>query len=165
MAVTEMVFEIEDASGDKASTSVKVDAATTVTLMTGFVQGFATALNNIIGGKILSAAAFLGVDISALTGNLIDGDSDVEHVAKFEFLSSGGFRVKVNIPAMDETTLFATSSDSLNQAQTDVAAFIAAMEDGISVTGALIQPCDIGESDLTNVVFARESFRNSGARR
>ena len=165
MAVTELIFEVEDASGDKATTSVKVISTTTVTLMEGFASGFATALNNIIAGKILSAAASLGVDISALTGNGVGDLADVEHIGKFEFLSLLGFRTKLNIPALSEITLGATTSDSLDQAQVSIAALIAAMEDGVSVTGALIQPCDIGESDLVSVVFAREAFRNSGARR
>jgi hypothetical protein len=165
MAVTELVYEIEDASGDKATTSVKVISTTTVALMTGFATGFATALNNMIAGKILSVAAFLGVDISALTGNLVGANSDVEHIGKFEFLSLGGFRVKVNVPALAEVALGATTSDSLNQSQVDIAAFIAAMEDGVAVTGGLIEPCDVGEDDISDVVFAREAFRNSGARR
>jgi len=165
MAVTEMVFEIEDASGDVASTSVKVISTTTAANLVGFAAGFATALNNIIAGKILSAAAFLGVDISGLTSNVVLDDSDVEHIGKFEFLSVLGFRVKVNIPCLHETSVMPTNSDAINQADSDVAAFIAAMEDGVSVTGALIEPCDIAESDIVSVVFAREAFRNSGARR
>jgi hypothetical protein len=53
----------------------------------------------------------------------------------------------------------------LNQAETNVAAFIAAMETGIAVTGGTISPCDIGESSIVDTVFAREAFKNSGARR
>lgn len=164
MAVIKLVFEVEDATGDKSSTSVNLVSTSTVALITGFAVGFATALNNLIAGVIRSAAAVVGVDISALTGNLVGANSDVEHIGKFEFLSEDGFRMKVNVPALSEVTLGATTSDSLNQAQADIAAFIAAMEDGINVTGALIVPCDVGESDITNVVFAREAFRNSGAR-
>lgn len=164
MATLKLVYEVEDASGDKSSTSVNLISSTTIALATGFAVGFATALNNLIAGVIRSCAAVVGVDISGLTGNGVGVNSDVEHVGKFEFLSLAGFRVKVNVPALSEALLGATVSDSLDQAQVNIAAFIAAMEDGISVTGALITPSDVGESDVTNVVFAREAFRNSGRR-
>lgn len=160
----EIVYDIEDASGDHATTSVKVGDSTSATLLAGFATGFATALNNLIGGIIRSAAAFLRVDPSSLTGNIVGVNSDVEHIGKFEFLTETGFRCKVNIPSLAEVTIGTTTSDVMNQAETNVAAFIAAMEDGVSVTGALIQPCDVGEGDITDVVFAREAFKNSGAR-
>lgn len=164
MAV-EIIYTIEDASGDQATTSVRVGGTPTNAQINGFGAGWATALNNIIAGKIIQAAAFVFANISGLTGNLMSNNADVEHVGKFEFLTVAGNRVKINIPALSEIALGATTSDSLNQANANVAAFIAAMEDGVAVTGGVIQPCDIGEDDITEVIFAREAFRNSGARR
>lgn len=161
----EIVYTIEDASGDQSTTSVRVGDSTSATLLAGFATGFATALNNIIGGIIRGAAAFLRQDISGLTDNNLGGNSDVEQIGKFEFLTETGTRVKVNVPCLDEVGVGATTSDAINQADANVAAFIAAMEDGVNVTGALIEPCDIGEGDITEVIFAREAFRNSGARR
>lgn len=162
----EIVYEVEDRSGDKATTAVKVGGNQVVANITEFAAAYATAVNAIIKGIIRSATAYFFPDISGLTGNVATPFSDVEHVGKFEFLTADGNRVKVNIPAIDEQLVEATTSDSLNQSQTDVAAFIAAMENGIAVSGGgTIQPCDIGESSLIDTIFAREAFRNSGARR
>lgn len=161
----EYVFEIEDASGDRSTTQVRVASVASVTQLNAFGAGWATALNNLIAGKIISAFAYQLCNISSIVSNILSGNADVEHVGKFEFLTSFGTRVKVNIPALSEVAIGATTSDSLDQAQADVAAFIAAMTSGISVTGATIQPCDVGEKDISDVIFARESFRNSGARR
>lgn len=161
----EIVFQVQDASGTKGTTSVRVAGEPTLAGLAGFAVGWANALNNLIAGKIIGAAALIKANISGLTGNTIISVSDVEHVGKFEFLTAGGNRVKVNVPALAEQLLLATTSDDLNQSETNIAAFIAAMEDGINVGGALIQPCDLGEDDVVATIFAREAFRNSGARR
>lgn len=165
MASLEVVYEIEDASGDKASHSLHLYDAVTAAQAQSFSNGYATALNNIIAGIIRSAFAYLKPSVASLTGNLVGTLSDVEHVGKFSFLTEEGIRVLINVPALAEVTIGTTTSDTMDQAQVNVAAFIAAMEDGINSGGALIEPCDIGEGDITDVIFAREAFRNSGARR
>ena len=162
----QIVYEVEDASGDKASTEIKVGGNQVLTNVTDFAATYATAMNNIIRGIIRSAIAYLFPDISGLIGNVATTTSDVEHIGKFEFIAINGIRVKVNIPAIDEQLVEATSSDSINQSEVNVAAFLAAMETGIAVSGGVtIAPCDIGESSISDTVFAREAFRNSGARR
>lgn len=163
--VTEIVMTVRDASGDEASTSVKVGGVPSLVQLNAFSSAWATALNNIIGGKIMGAIAKQTVNLASLTGNLLSNNADVEHTGKFVFLTGQGNRVLCNIPALSEVAIGATTSDELNQAQANVAAFIAAMEDGISVTDALIEPCDEGEDDIVSTVFAREAFRNSGAKR
>lgn len=161
----EIIFEVEDKSGDKSTTQVRVAGEPTITGLNGFGVGWANVLNNLIAGKILSAAALVKAAVSSLTGNNIGALSDVEHVGKFEFLTSAGQRVKVNVPALSEIVLGATTSDSLDIGQPNIAAFITAMETGIAVTGGTIQPCDVGEVSIVDTVFAREAFRNSGSRR
>lgn len=161
----EIIFRIADASGDEASTSVRIGGIPTNAQLNGFGAGWATALNNVIAGKIMGAIAKVLVNITGLTSNLLSGNADREHVGKFVFVTGAGTLVECNIPCLSEIAIGATTSDSLNQAQPDVAAFIAAMEDGVAVTAALIQPCDEGEEDITGTKFAREAFRNSGAKR
>jgi len=165
MATISLVYEIEDDDGDLGSTSVRVQDGLLISSLTGFAVGYANALDDLIGGVIRSVSAFVNATTGTLTGNDVGLTSDVEQVGKFEFLSSLGTRVKVNIPAINEPAIVAPGSDALNQSNPAVAAFIAAMEDGINVTGALIEPCDIGGASIVSTVFAREAFRNSGARR
>lgn len=161
----EVITTIEDRSGDRATTSVHVLDASTVANLNTFAPAWATALNSLIFGKIISMLALIFPSIGALTDNTLNPDSDVEHVGKFVFRAQNGVKVEVNIPALDEAAVDAYNSDVLDQADTEVAAFIAAMESGVSVTGGTISPCDIGESSIASIVFARESFRNSGKRR
>jgi hypothetical protein len=161
----EVVMEISDASGSTASHAVHLADTVTLAQATSFSVGYATALNNIIAGVIRSCAAYLKPSIASLLNNTVGANSDVEHIGKFEFLTEEGIRVKINIPCLSELTVHSDFSDEIDQAQADVAAFIAAMTDGILSGGAQINPCDIGEGDVTDIVFAREAARNSGARR
>lgn len=161
----EIITTIEDRSGDKATTSVYVLDASTVANLNTFAPAWATALNNFIFGKILSMIALILPTITGLTNNTLLDSSDVEHKGKFVFRAQNGIKLECNIPALDEAVVSAYSSDTLDQTNTEVAAFIAAMETGITVTGGTISPCDIGESSIASVVFAREAFTNSGKRR
>jgi len=161
----EIIAEVADASGDTATTSIRLLDTTTLAQANGFAVGWLQEVDGIIAGVIRSVLAFLRVDISALTGNLVGTTSDVEHIGKFSFRTGINTKVLVNIPALAEVALGATTSDSLDPVQVNVAAFLTAMEDGINVGGALIEPCDIGEEDIVDHNFLREAFRNSGTRR
>jgi len=161
----EVVTTIEDRSGDKATTSVNVLDATTLAQLLAFAPLWATALNDIIFGKILSMVAFIKGSTIGFTANTLQPTADVEHIGKFVFQAQNGEKVECNIPALDEAAVSAYSSDTLDEANAEVAAFIAAMETGIAVTGGTISPCDIGESSINTIRFAREAFRNSGKRR
>lgn len=161
----EIIYEVQDRSGSKATTSVQVPSNHVVTTLTGFAVAWANNIDDLMDGVIRTATAYLRMALSGLTSNTIASTSDVEHYGKFEFLTSNGNRVKINIPALNEVAILAYDSDDLNQGEPDVAAFIAAMEVGIAVTGGTITPCDIAEDDITDVVFAREAFSNSGSHR
>lgn len=161
----DIIYTIEDKSGTKGTTSVRVGGEPTVAGLTGFAVGWATAINNIIWGKILGAVAHIIANISGLSGNVMEPISDVEHLGKFQFITAAGIRVECNIPSINEAVVGTSTPDEIDVAIPQVANFISAMEDGINVSGALIQPCDKGEDSLVSLVFAREGARNSGARR
>jgi hypothetical protein len=161
----EIIATIRDRSGDEATTSVRVPSSSTYAQLGAFAVGWATALNNFIAGKILSVVAYDKPTVSSLTNNTLLDAADVEHIAKFSFLTVGGKRVLFNVPAMNEVTLSSDDSDALDQAVPATAALIAAMLNGIATVGGTISPCDVGEESLTDVLFAREAFKNSGARR
>lgn len=161
----EIIATIQDASGDKATTSIKVADASTMAQLVAFAPLWATALNDIIFGKIASVVANILGSTFGIINNGGSLTSDVEHIGKFVFRTASNTRVIVNIPSLDENAVQAYASDTLDQAEPEVAAFIAAMETGIAVTGGTISPCDIGEVSINSLVFAREAFRNSGKRR
>lgn len=161
----EITYTIEDKSGTKGTSSVRIADGTTLAGLNGFAASWATALNNLSRGKILGAVAHILANITGLTNNTVVSGADVEHLGKFQFVTAAGIRVDCNIPAIDEAVVGALTPDEIDQSAVSVAAFIAAMEDGINAGGSLIQPCDIGGDSLVSTVFAREGARNSGARR
>lgn len=161
----EIVTTIQDRSGDESTTSVNVLDASTIANLDTFAPAWATALNDIILGRIMSMAAVIRPFIGSLTNNTLLETADREHKGKFSFLAAIGTKVEINIPCLAEAVVEAYGSDELDQLNPEVAAFIAAMETGIAVTGGTISPCDIGESSIISTRFARESFNNSGKRR
>lgn len=165
----EFIAELEDRAGRKASTSIKISSFNATapapdTNISVFGQAWATALDNISACLIRAIFAVVQIDISALTGNLLDPDSDVEEVGAFEFVTVQGNRVKFNVPAIDELQTVSTTGE-LDQTDPDIAALITMMTDGIAVTGGTIIPCDVGEEDIAGLLYARERSRNSGARK
>jgi len=163
MAVYDVVYEIQDADGDQASFQVHVGTGLTLTQYTEGIRALAALIDPLVGGIISLASFVTGVDISALTSNTATATSDVEEVGAFKFSSAAGFPVVVNIPGLDELQV-AAGSDELDQAHPDIAAFITMMTSGIAVTGGTIIPCDIAESDIVTLDYARENFRASGRR-
>lgn len=160
----EIVFSIYDRRGKSGTTSVKIGDGNQKANTEGFAAAWADAIDNIIGGVIRSAVAILGVDISALTNNVATSSSDVEEIASFQFQTENGIPVEVNIPGILET-LVVNESGNLDLTAPQVADFVALMEDGITVSSTLVEPCDVGNDDITGLVYARERFRNSGSRK
>ncbi len=160
-----LIYTIEgDTQGEKSTTSLTLWDGNLLDSLQKFGVAFATILNNAIMGKILDAFLVFDVDISGLTGNTLSDASDVEEIGAFEFGTAENNRIKLNLPGLQEAKVIADTHE-LDTADSDIAAIIAMMEDGLSVTGGTIEPCDIGGDDIVDTFFAREQFRNSGSRR
>lgn len=158
---TEIIYDVRDKRNKAASTSVRC-SSDSETQVIGFAESWAVAINALINGVIRSAVAMLTVDISGLTGNVAADTSDCEEVGSFEFKTTNGVtKVDVNIPAILET-LVDNDTGNIIVASVPVAAFIAMMETGITVGGALVEPCDVGGDLITTLNYARERSKNSG---
>lgn len=159
-----IVFTLRDAANNDATTEVKIPDSFTLSDYTEFGAGMATAINDFVRGRIMKAELCLPIDVSGFTGNTISILSDVEEIGAFEFVTAQGNRVKLNIPGCpDGVTL--PNSNTLDEADAQVATIITAMEDGLAVTGGTASPCDIGGDDIVDTLFARENFRSSGTRK
>jgi len=124
----------------------------------------AAVLLDEVSGAVMEGMGYnVDVDISALTGNGGTSTADVEDIGAFQFRTADGRPVNVNVPAIIDTLSIA-GSDALDQADTDIAAFISMFEDGLATTGGTIQPTDVDEDDIVSVIYAREEVRNSGSR-
>lgn len=159
----EVNLAIRDRAGKSASASFFVGVGFSVAQYTEMAEILANAVDAIIGGVIEGCTLRLPADVSALINNTVGATSDVGDVGQFQFRSTENRPVRINVPGLLET-LVADNSDALDQADPDVAAFIAAMEDGLVTIGGTMQPCNKGEDDITTTEFSRERFRNRGAR-
>lgn len=160
----ELNFGFEDSDGDDATSTIRIPNGFTLAQYASFGKAMSELIDPIVAGRISGADLCLAVDISALTGNVLDPSSDVEEIAAFQFTTGDNRPVNVNIPGMNEAIVSA-GSDDIDQADPAVAPFIAAMEVGLATGGGTIQPCDVGEDDIVATAFAREKFRASGKRR
>lgn len=160
----EIIYTIEgEVKGETATTSIKLAATELAAKISGFAVAFATLLNNIIFGKILSAVYVIDIDISAVTSNTFTPAADVEEIAALQF-RAGQYLTDVNVPGLSELDVLA-DTHLVDQASTSIAALISMLEDGIAVTGGTVTFCDEGEEDIDTLVYAKEEKRNSGKRR
>lgn len=160
----QIIYTATDDSGERGTTAINVPNGFSLTQYGEFGSAMATLLDALLGGRIESAEICFGFDISTLTSNIAVANSDVEEIGSFVFETGIGTTVRVNVPGIDESVV-APGSDDIDQADVAVAAFLSVMEDGIATGGGTISPCDKGEEDIINTVFARERFRGSGSRR
>jgi hypothetical protein len=68
---------------------------------------------------------------------------------------------KFFVPTYNDS-LSVTGSDDIDQADPNVAAYLAILEDGVTTAGGVINPVDLRENDLSAVTEAREIFRRFG---
>lgn len=158
----EISLQIRDASGTIGSTKAFVNNSHSLAQYNELAPLLAEAVDGFIGGVIENAKLTVPVNISALTPPA-SVNADVQELGQFAFRTAEGRINKVNIPCWAET-LTVTGGDDIDLADPAVAAFTAAMLNGIAVTGGTIIPCDIGEGDLTTTAYARERFRSRGRR-
>lgn len=155
-------FDFIDAKGATSFTKVRVPTGFTIAQYTEFVQAAGQLFANITTGRITRASFCFGIDLSGATiKGVPSGLSDVAQKAIVGFSTSvSGARTKLKIPAISEVLVVA-GSDALDQADPAVAAFLAAMENGIVVTGGTVAPSDGREQDIVSTDYAREYFRTS----
>lgn len=159
-----ITYTFTDDSGETATTDVHVPNTFSFAQYSEFGRAMAELIDEIVHGRVSSVELTVTSDISGLTGNNAQANSDVEEIGAFQFRTAEGRTVTVNIPGINESMVEA-NSDDLDQLDTDIAAFTSAMLNGIAVAGGTAIPCDVNEADLTTLVFAREQFRASGKRR
>lgn len=161
----EVIYSIEDDDGDIATTSIKVPNGFSIAQYTEFAAAMADIVQNLLDGALRSADLCLSVDISAIGNNTLVEASNADEIAAFQFITTDSRRVNVNLPAYSADNFTIAGSDDLDQSDADVMAFITAMTSGLAVTGGTIEPCDVGEDDIVDLLTAREAYRSSGRRK
>jgi len=153
-------LDFQDDKGKISNTSISVPTGFSIAQYSEFALGMAQVIATLSNARITRVSFVVGLDLSGATIKAVaSGLSDIAQKALIGFGTVvAGFRTKVKLPALSEVKVN-VGSDTLNQADADVAAFIAAMENGITVTGGTISPCDMRENDIDSTNYARELFR------
>ncbi len=163
MAISpKIIFSIKDNKGKVSTTEVKIPTGITLSNMIEFAGDMAVLIDAITTGVIVGVSIGISVDTSALglTG-AAGSTADVEEKGRFQFQTAGGFYTYVNVPCWSDTDVVA-GSDAIDQADVDVAAFIAAMVSGLTLIDlSVVQPTDAREDDITVLSSAFERFRAS----
>lgn len=157
-----LVYEVQDESGDRSTTTVHLPTAFTIAQFREFGRALAGFVDDLSLGLIVGAGITVEIDISALTGNVVGLGADIYEVGAFQFVTAEGRPVEINIPGILPGVV--TSGDEIDQGDADVAAFIAAIENGLAVTGGTASPSDVDEGDITDVVYSRFETRSSQKR-
>jgi len=153
-------FDFLDGKGKTSSTKIRVPNGFTIAQYVEAAQAFAELISQFSQCQITNASITVGLDLSSATlraAALLT--SDIYHKARFQFATAvNGFRTAFNLPTFNEAKAV-TGSDQIDQADIDVAALIAALENGIVVTGGTIAPTDHRTNDVVSIEHAREIFR------
>jgi hypothetical protein len=154
----EAYFVVEDAKGDKSTIAIPFSSIGDWTEIPELVQDLADLIDPLINGGIVTAGMRLEIDVSSVTDGIADALADVQERARFVFRGENGFLKSLHLPTFLETKMVPNSAD-VNTADADVAAFVTALEDGITLsTLAVHQPSDNRGDDLETLVSATESW-------
>jgi len=160
-----IIFTFRDRKGKTATTEFKIPTGITLANMVEFAQDMASLIDPITNCQIINVSIGVRVDTSALglTG-AAGATADVEEKGVFQFTTALNTYTTVNIPGISDTDVV-DGSDELDTSDAEIAAFIAGMTGGLTLTDtSTVQPTDAREEDITAIVFARERFRSSGKR-
>lgn len=153
-------FDFIDGKGKTSFTKISVPTGFSIAQYVEFGQAMGQLIATISAGQVTGASATVSLDLSTATlKSVISNVSDAGQKGYFKFASAvTGFARKIFLPTFREDMIVA-GSDSIDTTDTDVAAFVAAMEDGIVVTGGTISPTDNRSNDLAVLTTAKEMFR------
>ncbi len=162
----QVIFSFVDDKGKTATTSVNIETTHTLAGALEFAQEVAVLINNVTTCKITAVNVSAPVDISGLGLATSPGaTSDIEEKGVFQYETAGGWKTSVSVPGWSDL-LVLSGTDTIDIADSDVAAFNDMMIDGITPTtyATLVEPSDTREDDIDSLDWARERFRASGKR-
>lgn len=155
MAIS-VVYTVSDAKGDQSTFSIPVPDGTSLTDLLDFAQDMTALLQPLINGALRDV--HFVIPVSFVSWPAASSLSDIQEKARFAFRTVNGFLKHLSLPAVVES-IFAPGSRSVDLSDTDVAAFVTAMVDGITAASTnVIEPCDVRDEDLTELEAATEAW-------
>jgi len=158
MAIFEIYVVVEDAKGDKSTVAIPIPAPTALSDIPEAVQDMTALLVPMVTGGIVGAGMRVEVDVTGVSTAVAGAVADVQEKARFVFRGANMFLKSLSIPTFPEA-LFVAGSNEVDITDTDVAAFVTAMEDGFLLSSTnTILPCDGRGDDLDDLVEAVEAW-------
>jgi len=153
-------FDFQDEKGKTSFTKVRIPTTFSIGTVTAFAVGLGQLISNISLCQITNISTTFALDLSGLSLKAAaSAVADIAQKGYFAFRSAvTGFIKRLRIPTFDENNINA-GSDTIDTLDTNVAAFVTAMESGIAVTGGTISPTTERMQDLTALDQAYEVFR------
>ena len=161
-----LIYTVEDYKGKQATCVVHLPADLTIIDYVEFAEEMGDLIDALITGSIVNVGIAFTVDFAGFGWDSTPSAvADVEEKGYFQFRTDGAFFTGIKLPTWSDFAVLA-GSDLIDQADSDVAAFVTAMEDGITlpIATTLVTPTDSREDEVDGLVFAREVFRASGKR-
>lgn len=153
---------IADADGDKSVMPIDFSGAFTGDIV-GLAENAWALVNPLVNGQLVGASVTLEADISGFVNAAAAAISDVQEKAEFVFGTIGNeFLKRISIPTFIETLFTGSGAGkTVDVTNTDVAAFITAIENGIDDGGGTpveINPTTSHGEDLFGFVSAKQAW-------
>ena len=162
LAVT-VNFTVLDAKGKSSVCKVHVPLGFSLPQYGEFAVAMAQLISAISHGSITEVSVGVPLSLAAATIRTVAiATANIAEKGLFIVRSGiAGLFARFNIPTYNEAKSV-PGSDDIDDANVDVAAFNAILEDGVTTAGGLINPQDVRGNDLSAVTQSREIFRRSG---
>ena len=155
-------FTIRDQKGKESSSQIRIPSTLTIAQYVEFGQAAMQVIANATTGQIVSAGLSVKLDLAGgALGTVVSTFADVAEKALFVVRSAvAGLFARFEIPTLDETNVVVAGTDEIDLAHADITPWIAAIEDGITLTDtSVLQPTDKYGNDLTEIQTDREIFQ------
>lgn len=148
-----------DSKGKSSNTKVRIPTGLTIAAITTFATDCAQAFADFSSCRITSVKACVGIDISGLgLQTAASAQADTSEKGFFNMRTAGNTYAKMFLPTFAESLVVA-NSDQIDTTDPDVAAFVTALESGLTTTGGVMAPVDLRDNDIVEVTEERELFR------
>lgn len=160
-AAWEITYTFLDNRLKQSITSVKLPHTTTLAHVTEFATTVAEIVDRLSSSKLGAININTPTILGGFTVKPIAGfTSDNEEKGVFLFNTSYREPVSMSIPGFKDS-LVIDGSNEIDTSDTDVAALITLMIDGLTlIDTTVVQPCDIGAEDITSLKSATEKFKS-----
>lgn len=156
-------YTIRDQKGKESSSSIRIPSTLSIAQYAEFGTAAMQVVANISTGQIVNAGLSVSLDLApGSLSTIVSTFADVAEKALFVVQGAiAGLFARFEIPTLDETNVVIAGTDQIDLAHADIAPWVAAIEDGITLTDtSVMQPTDKYGNDLTAIQTDREIFQS-----